>query len=219
MFTAYKHFFSVLFLLYLTIGILSLLVHGKQNIPKTTQSPVHHQKTKRVYPKRAIPGYLQNPITKVQPESNFGSTLNFLSETQFDVYVEARKEDCYYYYVMAGSTFYVAAQVLKGGDGSIGLGVKQPNGDVVLPYSWSPVAEYSEEKAQEGYYAVCLDNIFISSGSTLVKLYISRLHSENFETIKDILTVGLVIRKSIICINIICKVVFQRIFLLLTYCS
>jgi len=89
---------------------------------------------------------------------------------------------------MAGSTFYVAAQVLKGGDGSIGLGVKQPNGDVVLPYSWSPVAEYNEEKAQEGYYAVCLDNIFMSSGSTLVKLYISRLHSENFETIKDILT-------------------------------
>ena len=201
MFTAYKYFIRVLCLLYFTIGILSSLVHGKQNIPKTTQSPIHRQNTKRIYPKRAIPGYLQNPITKAQPESNFGSTLGFLSESQFDVYVEARKEDCYYYYVMAGSTFYVAAQVLKGGDGSIGLGVKQPNGDVVLPYSWSPVAEYNEEKAQEGYYAVCLDNIFMSSGSTLVKLYISRLHSENFETIKDILTVRLVMNYSIICIN------------------
>ena len=208
MFTPYNYFFSVLSLLYFTIGILSLLVHGydswnswEQNIPNTTQSPIHRQNTKRVYPKRAIPGYLQNPITKVQPESNFGSTLNFLSESQFDVYVEARKEDCYYYYVMAGSTFYVAAQVLKGGDGSIGLGVKQPNGDVVLPYSWSPVAEYSEEKAQEGYYAVCLDNIFISSGSTLVKLYISRLHSENVETIKDILTVRSFIDYSFIFIN------------------
>ena len=199
--TTNKHLMVVLSLLYLTISILSLLVHGKQNIPTTSPSPVHHKNSKRIYPKRAVPGYLQNPITKVQPESNFGSTLNFLSESQFDVYVEARKEDCYYYYVMAGSTFYVAAQVLKGGDGSIGLGVKQPNGDVVLPYSWSPVAEYSEQKAQKGYYAVCLDNFFISSGSTLVKLYISRLHSENVETVKDILTVSLIISYTIICID------------------
>ena len=189
MFTTYKSFITAISLFYLIIGMLFMLVTGKQNVPTTTNSPVIRKNPQKIYPKEAIPGYLQTPYTKVHPDTPFGPLPNFLSETDFTVYIGSGKEDCYYYYVMAGSRFYVAAQVLKGGDGSIGLGVRQPMGDIVLPYKWSPVAEYLEDKAQEGYYSICLDNIFASSGGKLVKLYMSKLHSENVNKLTDILDV------------------------------
>ena len=44
---------------------------------------------------------------------------------EYKVHVDAAKEDCYWQYVHPGATFYVSAQVLKGGDGSIGIGIRK----------------------------------------------------------------------------------------------
>ena len=44
---------------------------------------------------------------------------------EYKVHVDAAKEDCYWQYVHPGATFYVSAQVLKGGDGSIGIGIRR----------------------------------------------------------------------------------------------
>ncbi len=44
---------------------------------------------------------------------------------EYKVHVDAAKEDCYWQYVHPGATFYVSAQVLKGGDGAIGVGIRR----------------------------------------------------------------------------------------------
>ena len=44
---------------------------------------------------------------------------------EYKVHVDAAKEDCYWQYVHPGATFYVSAQVLKGGDGAIGIGIRR----------------------------------------------------------------------------------------------
>ena len=43
---------------------------------------------------------------------------------EYKVHVDAGKEDCYWQYVHPGATLYVSYQVLKGGDGSIGMAVR-----------------------------------------------------------------------------------------------
>ena len=43
---------------------------------------------------------------------------------EYKVHVEAGKEDCYWQYVHQGATLYVSYQVLKGGDGAIGMAVR-----------------------------------------------------------------------------------------------
>ncbi len=45
---------------------------------------------------------------------------------EYKVHVDAGKEDCYWQYVHPGATLYVSYQVLKGGDGSIGMAVRNP---------------------------------------------------------------------------------------------
>ena len=40
------------------------------------------------------------------------------------MHVDAGKEDCYWQYVHPGATLYVSYQVLKGGDGAIGMAVR-----------------------------------------------------------------------------------------------
>ncbi len=57
-------------------------------------------------------------------------TVNWLDAApgvamEYKVHVDAAKEDCYWQYVHPGATFYVSAQVLKGGDGSIGIGIRK----------------------------------------------------------------------------------------------
>jgi hypothetical protein len=54
----------------------------------------------------------------------------------------------------------VSYQVLKGGDGSIGMAVRNPKMEVVHPYAWKASSEYEENTAVGGYYSVCLDNQF-----------------------------------------------------------
>ena len=177
----YKFVFLILFSIYLIMDNVSASGDATR--------PIKNQK--RVYPKRVSPGYAQGPVAKIPQDSKFIKAPNFLNEMEFDVEVGPRKEDCYWQYVKEGSTFYVGAQIIKGGEGSFGLGVRNPNGDIVLPYSWSPAAEYKEEKAQEGYYCVCLDNFFSGrSGNILVKLYMSTLHKVTFEKIHFVIKVS-----------------------------
>jgi hypothetical protein len=104
---------------------------------------------------------------------------------EYKVHVEAGKEDCYWQYVHAGATFYVSAQVLKGGDGSIGVGIRQPKGKVVHPYAWKPNAEYEESDAQGGYYSVCLDNQFSKFSAKLVNIYITTFRYDEWEKFSE----------------------------------
>jgi len=101
---------------------------------------------------------------------------------EYKVHVDAAKEDCYWQYVHPGATFYVSAQVLKGGDGSIGIGIRRPDGKIVHPYAWKPSAEYEEASvAVGGYYSVCLDNQFSKFAAKLVNLYITTFRYDEWE--------------------------------------
>ena len=64
------------------------------------------------------------------PSVQSPETVNWLDAApgvamEYKVHVDAAKEDCYWQYVHPGATFYVSAQVLKGGDGSIGIGIRK----------------------------------------------------------------------------------------------
>ena len=64
------------------------------------------------------------------PPVQGSETVNWLDAApgvamEYKVHVDAAKEDCYWQYVHPGATFYVSAQVLKGGDGSIGIGIRK----------------------------------------------------------------------------------------------
>ncbi|XP_076306576.1 transmembrane emp24 domain-containing protein 6-like [Tachypleus tridentatus] len=93
---------------------------------------------------------------------------------EFKVSVEAGKEECFFQWIPAGATFYVAFQVMKGGDGNAGLSVKNPNGVFVLPYQWRFHAEYEDASVpDEGYYQLCIDNSLSRFMSKLVSLYVN----------------------------------------------
>ncbi len=99
----------------------------------------------------------------------------------YKIHVDAGKEDCYWQYVHPGATLYVSAQVLKGGDNMIGVAVKNPKGQIVLPYKWQASAEYEAENAEDGYYAVCLDNQFSKFSAKLVNLYLTTFRYDEWE--------------------------------------
>lgn len=63
--------------------------------------------------------------------------------------------------------------MIRGGDGSAGFAVKQPDGKIVKPYEWLPTSEYTEQSAAGGYYAICLDNQFSRFAGKLVNVYIT----------------------------------------------
>merc|ERR1719336_2570416 len=100
---------------------------------------------------------------------------------EYKVHVDAAKEDCYWQYVHKGATFYMSSQVLKGGDGNIGVAVRQPSGAIVHNYAWKPSAEYEEEHAIGGYYSVCLDNQFSRFSGKLVNLYMTTFKYDEWE--------------------------------------
>jgi len=134
------------------------------------------------------PGYAQGPAARIHMEFDDGG--GWLDSApgvamEYKVHVEAGKEDCYWQYVHAGATFYVSAQVLKGGDGSVGVGIRQPKGKVVHPYSWKPNAEYEESDAQGGYYSVCLDNQFSKFSAKLVNIYITTFRYDEWEKFSE----------------------------------
>jgi hypothetical protein len=86
---------------------------------------------------------------------------------------------------------YVSAQVLKGGDNKVGVGVKNPSGTIVLPYKWQTNAEYEDAKAVEGYYSVCLDNQFSKFSAKLVNLYLTTFRYDEWEKFAEELQVYL----------------------------
>ncbi|XP_013789031.1 transmembrane emp24 domain-containing protein 6-like [Limulus polyphemus] len=93
---------------------------------------------------------------------------------EFKVSVEAGKEECFFQWIPAGATFYVAFQVMRGGDGNAGLSVRNPNGVFVLPYQWRFHAEYEDASVpDEGYYQLCIDNSLSRFVSKLVSLYVN----------------------------------------------
>lgn len=101
---------------------------------------------------------------------------------EYKVHVEAGKEDCYWQYVHKGATLYVSYQVLKGGDGSIGMAVRNPSTKVVHPYAWKATSEYEESDVpQGGYYSVCLDNQFSRFSAKLVNLYLTTFRYDEWE--------------------------------------
>lgn len=64
-------------------------------------------------------------------------------------------------------------KVIRGGDGSAGLAIRHPNGQLVKAYEWLPTSDYSEQSSTGGYYAICLDNQFSRFASKLVNIYIT----------------------------------------------
>lgn len=71
-------------------------------------------------------------------------------------------------------------QVIRGGDGMAGFAVRHPDGRVVKPYQWQPSAEYTEQAAVGGYYAICLDNQFSRFAGKLVNIYITVIKYEEW---------------------------------------
>merc|ERR1711874_234036 len=101
---------------------------------------------------------------------------------EYKVHVEAGKEDCYWQFVHTGATLYVSYQVLKGGDGAIGMAVRNPQMKVVHPYAWKASSEYEESDiVSGGYYSVCLDNQFSKFSAKLVNLYITTFRYDEWE--------------------------------------
>lgn len=101
---------------------------------------------------------------------------------EYKVHVEAGKEDCYWQYVHSGATLYVSYQVLKGGDGNIGMAVRNPQMKVVHPYAWKASSEYEESDIPSGgYYSVCLDNQFSRFSAKLVNLYLTTFRYDEWE--------------------------------------
>jgi len=136
------------------------------------------------------PGHAVNvaPPTPPPPpaDASFDSS-NWLDSApgiamEYKVHVEAGKEDCYWQYVHTGATLYVSYQVLKGGDGAIGMAVRNPQMKVVHPYAWKASSEYEESDiAAGGYYSVCLDNQFSRFSAKLVNLYITTFRYDEWE--------------------------------------
>merc|ERR1712200_366690 len=100
---------------------------------------------------------------------------------EYKVHVDAGKKDCYWQYVHPGATLYVSYQVLKGGDGAIGMAVRDPKMKVVHPYAWKASSEYEDSAAMGGYYSVCLDNQFSRFSAKLVNLYITTFRYDEWE--------------------------------------
>merc|ERR1719350_2499482 len=136
------------------------------------------------------PGHAVNiaPPTPPPPpaDASFDSS-NWLDSApgiamEYKVHVEAGKEDCYWQFVHTGATLYVSYQVLKGGDGAIGMAVRNPAMKVVHPYAWKATSEYEESDVpQGGYYSVCLDNQFSRFSAKLVNLYLTTFRYDEWE--------------------------------------
>ncbi|MCL4127900.1 UNVERIFIED_CONTAM: hypothetical protein GTU68_000207 [Idotea baltica] len=92
---------------------------------------------------------------------------------EYKVHIDPGKEDCYWQYVHPGATIYINMQVLKGGDGNAGMGVRNPANEIIHNYSWKQNDEYEETSEAGGYYSVCLDNQFSRFAGKLVNLYIT----------------------------------------------
>ena len=134
------------------------------------------------------PGHAANiaPPTPPPPPAGFDSNNPLDSAPgiamEYKVHVEAGKEDCYWQYVHKGATLYVSYQVLKGGDGAIGMAVRNPTTKVVHPYAWKASSEYEESDVPTGgYYSVCLDNQFSRFSAKLVNLYLTTFRYDEWE--------------------------------------
>merc|ERR1712079_632503 len=136
------------------------------------------------------PGHAVNvaPPTPPPPpaDASFDSS-NWLDSApgiamEYKVHVEAGKEDCYWQFVHTGATLYVSYQVLKGGDGAIGMAVRNPQMKIVHPYAWKASSEYEESDVPTGgYYSVCLDNQFSRFSAKLVNLYLTTFRYDEWE--------------------------------------
>merc|ERR1711971_397410 len=159
-------------------------------------SPEQHQKMLRqqaqqgqgLAPGQNPPGHAANfaPPTPPPPSDDGNDWLSGNDAPgiamEYKVHVEAGKEDCYWQYVHPGATLYVSYQVLKGGDGNIGMAVRDPKMKVVHPYAWKASSEYEESDIPSGgYYSVCLDNQFSRFSAKLVNLYLTTFRYDEWE--------------------------------------
>lgn len=101
---------------------------------------------------------------------------------EFKLHIDAGKEDCFYQAVEPSANFFVAFQVIRGGDGKAGLAVRHPNGDHVHPYQWKTESEYEEVSRDGGIYEVCVDNQFSRFAAKLIHLYISSFRYDKWES-------------------------------------
>jgi len=154
------------------------------------QPQVQQQQQAQGMPQTFPPGHAANiaPPTPPPPPAQDGpwSAGNWLDSApgiamEYKVHVDAGKEDCYWQYVHPTATLYVSYQVLKGGDGAIGMAVRDPKMKVVHPYAWKASSEYEDSAAMGGYYSVCLDNQFSRFSAKLVNLYITTFRYDEWE--------------------------------------
>jgi len=100
---------------------------------------------------------------------------------EFKVHVDAAKEHCFYQYVEPSANFFVACQVIRGGDGKAGFAVRHPSGHHVHPYQWQSESEYEEVSQSGGVYEICIDNQFSRFAAKLVLLYITSFQYDKWE--------------------------------------
>ena len=198
----YRNVFGVAVLLYViffisTRGTATEKTDMDGLVKKSKKSP------KKNYPKEIIPGYSQERSNLVHPniEDYYIHPQEYAYEPMkadmdISIFIESGKEDCYWIHVMKGSTLFVSSMALRGGNGgdvSIGLGVKQPDGNIAHPYSWLPNDQYLEQDTQEGYYCVCIDNLLSPAEGKLVELIINTYSKEGLQVadvISDTLAVS-----------------------------
>lgn len=101
---------------------------------------------------------------------------------EFKIVVDAGKEDCFYQYVPAHANLYVAFQAIRGGDLKAGYAIRDPNGNLIKPYTWTESLDFEEKSIQiPGYYTFCIDNSPSKFISKMVSLYVASFKRDDWE--------------------------------------
>ncbi|XP_054154298.1 transmembrane emp24 domain-containing protein 6-like [Oppia nitens] len=123
---------------------------------------------------------LTRALAESYSSTNFEDKLGIAYE--FKIHIDAGKEDCFYQYIQQSSSLYVAFQVMRGGDNQAGFAIRDPIGQLIMPYQWKPHAEYDEASVQTpGYYSLCIDNTVSRFASKLVSLYVASFKRDEWE--------------------------------------
>ncbi|KPM02307.1 transmembrane emp24 domain-containing protein 1-like protein [Sarcoptes scabiei] len=124
----------------------------------------------------------RNFVAKAENYTPEMSQDNLGTAYEFKIHIDAGKEDCFYQYIEAGSSLYIAFQVVRGGDSMAGFYVNGPTNQPIMPYQWKQHAEIDDSNVlQTGYYSLCIDNKPSSFHSKLVSLYLASLKRDEWD--------------------------------------
>ncbi|XP_045163838.2 transmembrane emp24 domain-containing protein 5-like [Mercenaria mercenaria] len=109
---------------------------------------------------------------------------------EFKFELVAGKEECFYQNLVAGGTLHISFQVLRGGDGIIGLTLKKPEQNPLdILHSIEPSTrgyfQYGPT-TEDGDYAICVDNTMSRMTSKLVYMFILTHIEEQYTWYMDL---------------------------------